>query len=201
MQGLNGRQNVLIVDPDARHCAALSRALLQHDYGVYVSHTGESALEMARVTLPGHAIVELRLPDHSGLELVRRLKAANGTVSIVVLASHPSIATAVEAIKLGATHYLPKPVCVEEVIAAFGRRHGDATIALDTRPLSLEACIWERIERALVENGGNVSATARALDMHRRTLQRKLRHRARAAPGGAGAVRFREIVAEPLVTA
>jgi two-component system response regulator RegA len=191
---------MLIVDPDARHCAALSRVLLEQDYEVYVSHTAESALGVAAATLPGHAIVELQLPDRSGLELVRRLRAVNGAVRIVVLASHPSIATAVESIKLGAVHYLPKPVCPEEVIVAFGRCNGDATVAIDARPLSLEACIWERIERALLENGGNVSAAARALDMHRRTLQRKLRQRTRATQGRSGATRLHEIAAEPLVT-
>ena len=124
-------------------------------------------------------MVELELPDHSGLKLVERLKASNGKLKIVVLAGHPSIATAVEAIKLGALHYLPKPARPEEVIAAFERGNGDAAITVDSRPLSLEAFIWEHIERALVENGGNVSAAARALDMHRRTLQRKLRQRTR----------------------
>lgn len=176
---MNGNRNVLIVDPDPGHCTILGRALLKHDYVVYVSHDGESALGIAGAGSLGHAVVELELPDHSGLRLVEQLKAANGKLKIVVLASHPSIATAVEAIKLGATHYLPKPALPEEVIAAFERGNGDAGIAVDSRTLPLEAFIWEHIDRALVENGGNVSAAARALDMHRRTLQRKLRQRTR----------------------
>jgi len=179
MPGMNGSRNVLIVDPDPGHCSMLGRALLLRDYEVYVSHDGESALGIAGAAAVGHAVVELELPDHSGLKLVERLKASNRNLKIVVLASHPSIATAVEAIKLGAMHYLPKPARPEEVIAAFERGNGDAAITVDARPLSLEAFIWEHIERALVETGGNVSAAARALDMHRRTLQRKLRQRTR----------------------
>lgn len=179
MPGMNGNRNVLIVDPDPGHCSMLGLALLRHDYEVYVSHNGESAMGIAGASSLGHAVVELHLPDHSGLKLVERLKASNGKLKIVVLASHPSIATAVEAIKLGATHYLAKPALPEEVIAAFERGNGDAGIVVDSRPLSLEAFIWEHIDRALVENRGNVSAAARALDMHRRTLQRKLRQRTR----------------------
>jgi two-component system response regulator RegA len=179
MAGMNVYRNVLIVDPDPVHCHMLGRALAQRNYEVFVSHDGESALGIAGAGALGHAVVELDLPDRSGLKLVERLKASNGRLKIVVLASHPSIATAVEAIKLGATHYLPKPALPEEVIAAFERDNGNADVAIHARPLSLEAFIWERIDRALVENGGNVSAAARALDMHRRTLQRKLRQRSR----------------------
>ena len=177
MPGLNGKRNVLIVDPDPAQCSRLGRALLQCDYQVYVSHDGESALGIAATDSLGHAVVELELPDQSGLNLVERLKAANGSLRIVMLASCPSIVTAVEAIKRGATQYLPKPVLPEQVIAALERDGGRMNVAAEARLLSLEAIIWEHIDRALVESDGNVSAAARALDMHRRTLQRKLRQR------------------------
>ena len=179
MPGLNGKRNVLIVDPDPTQCTRLGRALLQHDYDVYVSHNGEDAMGIAGIHSLAHAVVGLELPDHSGLKLVEQLKAANENLKIVVLASHPSIATAVEAIKRGATQYLPKPTLPEQVIAALEQDGGTADALVERRFLSLEAIIWEHIDRALVENGGNVSAAARALDMHRRTLQRKLRQRTR----------------------
>ena len=96
---------------------------------------------------------------------------------IVVLTGYASVATAVEAIKLGATHYLAKPVDADEVVAAFGRTRGDAGTPVPSRPLSVDRLEWEHIQRVLAENGGNISATARSLGMHRRTLQRKLSKR------------------------
>jgi two-component system response regulator RegA len=179
MAGLNGKRNVLIVDPDPAQCTSLGRALMQREYEVFVTHSSESALGIAARSALGHAVVELNLPDHTGLKLVEQLRAANGKLKVVVLASNPSIATAVAAIKCGATEYLPKPALPEQVIAAFEGNDDVPDVAGEAQSLSLEALIWEHIDRALVENGGNVSAAARALDMHRRTLQRKLRQRTR----------------------
>jgi two-component system response regulator RegA len=96
---------------------------------------------------------------------------------IVVLTGYASVATAVEAIKLGATHYLAKPVDADAVVAAFGRESGDPEATVAPQPLSVERLEWEHIQRVLGENNGNVSATARSLKMHRRTLQRKLSKR------------------------
>jgi two-component system response regulator RegA len=96
---------------------------------------------------------------------------------IVVLTGYASVATAVEAIKLGATHYLAKPVDAEELLAAFQRTSGDASVPVAERPLSVNRLEWEHIQRILHDHGGNVSATARSLGMHRRTLQRKLAKR------------------------
>ena len=93
---------------------------------------------------------------------------------MVVLTGYASIATAVEAIKLGATHYLAKPANADEIVAAFARIEGDADLAVNDQPLSVDRLEWEHIQRVLQEHEGNVSATARALKMHRRTLQRKL---------------------------
>ena len=118
------------------------------------------------------------MPGESGLALVRRLNAIEPTTRIVVLTGYASISTAVEAIKLGATHYLAKPVDADEVVAAFNRNHGDETISVAANPLSVDRLEWEHIQRVLAEHDGNVSATARALNMHRRTLQRKLGKRA-----------------------
>lgn len=191
MSLINGRRKVLIVDPDERQCTLLTEALEQRDFEVLVAHDAASATQVAADGSIGYAIVDLRAPDHEGLRLVECLKASSGDTRIVVLATHPSIATAVEAIKLGATQYLPKPVCPQDVIAAFSGRNGGTVIADEARPLSLEALIWEYIDRVLVGTGGNVSAAARALDMHRRTLQRKLRQRTWKASGKSGTARSR----------
>jgi two-component system response regulator RegA len=91
-----------------------------------------------------------------------------------VLTGFASIATAVEAVKLGATHYLAKPVEVDAILRAFGQRAGDAHVAMSEQPLSVERLEWEYIHTVLLEHAGNLSATARSLGMHRRTLQRKL---------------------------
>jgi two-component system response regulator RegA len=98
-------------------------------------------------------------------------------VRIVVLTGYASVATAVEAIKLGATHYLAKPVDADEVVAAFGRDEGNPHATVAMHPLSVERLEWEHIQRVLKEHDGNISGTARSLNMHRRTLQRKLAKR------------------------
>ena len=120
------------------------------------------------------AVVDLKMPDGSGLALVERLKLRNPKIRIVVLTGYASVATAVEAIKLGATHYLPKPADADEIVAAFGRDQGNAAAPLSSQPISVDRLEWEHIQKVLSEYTGNVSATARALNMHRRTLQRKL---------------------------
>jgi two-component system response regulator RegA len=114
------------------------------------------------------------MPDGSGLTLVEQLRRISPAMRIVVLTGFASVATAVEAIKLGAIHYLPKPTDADDIVAAFDRDAGDAAVAVKNRPLSVERLEWEHIHKVLAENDGNVSATARALGMHRRTLQRKL---------------------------
>ena len=91
-----------------------------------------------------------------------------------MLTGYASIATAIEAIKLGATHYLAKPVDADEVVAALNKVEGDASLNISDSPLSVDRLEWEHIQRVLAEHEGNISATARALKMHRRTLQRKL---------------------------
>jgi two-component system response regulator RegA len=108
------------------------------------------------------------------LTLVEKLQSLDPGTRIVMLTGYASIATAVEAIKLGATHYLAKPVNVDEIIVAFERTTGDADAQISTHPLSVGRLEWEYIQRVLNENKGNVSVTARQLNMHRRTLQRKL---------------------------
>jgi two-component system, response regulator RegA len=169
------RASLLLVDDDRALCEVMGRALAARGFLVTAVHTVDEALRAIDEEPPEYAVVDLRLPDQSGLKLVARLKAADAHTRIVMLTGHASIPTAIEAIKLGATYYLTKPTDADAVVAAFGRVDGDAGVAVDPKPMTVERVEWEHIQHVLHEHGGNVSATARALSMHRRTLQRKLR--------------------------
>jgi two-component system response regulator RegA len=175
-----GQQPILLlVDDDKIFCEVMSRALEKRGFHVIVSHDVAQALSTIEASPPEYAVVDLWLPDRSGLALVAKLKTVDPHTNIVVLTGHASIATAVEAIKLGATYYLTKPVDADNVVHAFNRRDGDESVPLSDKPLSVERMEWEHINRVLAEHHGNISAAARALSMYRRTLQRKLRKRAR----------------------
>ena len=168
------RASLLLVDDDRALCEVLCRALESRGFAVTVAHAVDDALQAIDGNAPEYAIVDLKLPDQSGLKLVSRLKDADPHTRIVVLTGHGSIPTAIEAIKLGATYYLVKPTDADTIVAAFGRDAGDDTLPVEDKPMSIERVEWEHIQRVLHDNDGNVSATARALSMHRRTLQRKL---------------------------
>ena len=168
---------LLVVDDDPVFRGVLARALSKRGFDVRVAAGLVEARQALEVDRPDYAVVDLRMPDGSGLALVEELKRQNPRARIVVLTGFASVATAVEAIKLGAVHYLPKPADADEVILAFGRDAGDAATQVSPRPLSVDRLEWEHIQKVLSEHGGNVSATARALNMHRRTLQRKLTKR------------------------
>jgi two-component system response regulator RegA len=173
-QTLEIQPSLLLVDDDTTFCEVLSRALHRRGFEVVVAHDVESATRLAEVDPPEYAVVDLKMPGDSGLTLVRRLNTLEPATRIVVLTGYASISTAVEAIKLGATHYLAKPVDADEVVAAFSKAEGDESVSVAPNPLSVSRLEWEHIQRILAEHGGNISATARALNMHRRTLQRKL---------------------------
>ncbi len=175
--GDDERPTLLLADDDPTFCEVMARALTRRGYAVSVAHDAASALALAQRETPEYALVDLRMPGDSGLALVRRLHALDPATRIVVLTGYASIATAVEAIKLGATYYLAKPVDAAEVVAAFDRAEGDTKAAVAAHPLSVDRLEWEHIQRVFAEHDGNVSATARALNMHRRTLQRKLAKR------------------------
>jgi two-component system response regulator RegA len=134
-----------------------------------------TAFDLVAADPPEYAVVDLKMPGASGLALVERLHELEPTTRIVVLTGYASIATAVEAVKLGATHYLSKPATADDVVAALGRARGDSSVVVETP--SVDRLEWEHIQRVLAECDGNISATARALKMHRRTLQRKLAKR------------------------
>jgi two-component system, response regulator RegA len=165
---------LLLVDDDPIYCSVLAQALQKRDYEVSIAHDLNSGLRLARDTDPDYAVIDLRIGHESGLEMVKKLKEMDKDIHIVVLTGFASIATAVESIKLGATNYLTKPADTDEVINALNRNEGDSNISVKERPLSVKRLEWEHLQKVLMEHNGNISAAARALGMHRRTLQRKL---------------------------
>jgi two-component system response regulator RegA len=173
--------SLLLVDDDETFCAVMGKALRRRGFEVAIAHDVDSATRIAETDAPEYAVVDLKMPGDSGLVLIKCLHAIDPATRIVVLTGYASISTAVEAVKLGATHYLAKPVDADEVIAAFRKADGDDSISVASNPLSVDRLEWEHIQRVLTEHDGNISATARALNMHRRTLQRKL---AKNAPKG-----------------
>ncbi|MEW5770841.1 MAG: response regulator transcription factor [Pseudomonadota bacterium] len=168
---------ILVVDDDAVYAQALARTLSRRGHAAELAGDGEKALSRVREAPFDAVVLDLRLATESGLQLIAPMKAAQPALRILLLTGYASIATAVEAIKLGATHYLAKPAGVEEILAALGREAGDAEVAPAEAPLSVDRLEWEHIQKVLAEHEGNLSATARALKMHRRTLQRKLAKR------------------------
>jgi two-component system response regulator RegA len=134
-----------------------------------------AALAVAAELVPARVVLDLNLNGSSGLALIPRLLAINPDCRVVVLTGYASIATAVDAIKLGAVQYLAKPVEIEAILGAFENDdEPDLDMVAPDEPMSVDRLEWEHIQRVLNENEGNISATARALKMHRRTLQRKL---------------------------
>lgn len=173
MTTMNEQPSLLLVDDDATFCAVLQRALEKRGFSVTTAHSVENAIPLAQDSPPEYAVVDLKLGGASGLTLVSTLHKLDPATCIVVLTGYASIATAVEAIKLGATQYLPKPANADEIVAAFGH-FPSPNKPFDAQVTTVERLEWEHINRVLHEHEGNVSATARALNMHRRTLQRKL---------------------------
>lgn len=169
--------SLLLVDDDPVLCETLGRALSKRGFDVKTAVTAEDATRLANENPPEYAVVDLKLPDHSGLKVVSTLIGLDPHTRIVVLTGYGSIATAVEAIKLGATYYLAKPADATDLVDALQRETGRDEVAPRPKPMSVERLEWEHMNRVLLEHGGNISATARALSMHRRTLQRKLAKR------------------------
>ncbi|EWH00744.1 response regulator transcription factor [Halomonas sp. BC04] len=168
---------LLIIDDDEMFCHVLSRAMTRRGFEVLVAHDAEQAMTLARRHRPDFATLDLKLEQSSGLKLLPELLDVLPTCRVVVLTGYSSIATAVEAIKLGAVNYLCKPADAEEILIALGREQGDPDAEVAVSPPSINRIAWEHIQKVLQEHDGNISATARALGMHRRTLQRKLQKR------------------------
>ncbi len=166
--------SILLVDDDPVFRRVLRRALERRGYAVSEAADVAAALDVAVANPPECVVLDLKLENESGLPLIRKLLDLDPETRILMLTGYASVATAVEAIKLGAVHYLAKPVDADQVLAALNRIEGDALVPVGEGPLSVDRLEWEHIQRVLADNGGNISATSRALKMHRRTLQRKL---------------------------
>jgi two-component system, response regulator RegA len=169
--------SILVVEDDDVLRSRLARALAERGLDVRAAATAAEAIASAKAESPELAVIDLRLPDRSGLEVVRALKAIDGATAIVVLTGYGSIATAVEAMHLGAAHYLTKPANADEILAAFEPHGRPDTPALAHEAPSLARAEWEHIQRVLNDCNGNVSLAARRLGLHRRSLQRKLSKR------------------------
>ncbi len=165
--------SLLLVDDDETFRTVLSRALEKRGYAVTTAESVEQALPLAVANPPEYAVLDLKMDGASGLVLVQKLHELDAATRIVMLTGYASITTAVEAIKLGATQYLAKPANADEIVAAFSHTP-DGNTQLNAQPTQIGDLEWDHIQRVLREHEDNISATARALNMHRRTLQRKL---------------------------
>jgi len=165
---------VLLVDDDETFLNVLSNAMGRRGFDIVSSSSINDAVIQAKKAKPAGAVVDLKLEGESGLDLIPLLIAINPEMNIVVLTGYSSIATAVTAIKRGASEYLSKPVTASEVIKALSGELQQHEGADEFSPMSVERVEWEHIQKVLKENDGNISATARSLGMYRRTLQRKL---------------------------
>ena len=168
-------KSLLIIEDDQVFASVSARALSRRGYEVTLATDIDSAREMINLHPVAYAIVDLNLAGHSALELIPVLRARNPAARILMLTGYASIATAVEAIKLGADNYLAKPADIDEILAALNddTDHDEHDPEFQ-EPMSVRRLEWEHIQKVLLENDGNISETARQLKMHRRTLQRKL---------------------------
>ncbi len=173
------QETMLLVEDDEVFAQVICRAMRQRGYAIVHAASLIAATDRMETEVFDHAILDLNLGGHSSLALIPLLKQINPAMQILVLTGYASIATAVEAIKLGANNYLAKPADADEILAALVQ---DGDGIADNRgaiqePMSVRRLEWEHIQKILKENDGNISETARQLKMHRRTLQRKLQKR------------------------
>jgi len=166
--------SLLIIDDDVTFCNALARAMRRRKFTVYTANSAQQGIDTAEEFHPSHAIVDLRIGDESGLQVVKTLAQKYTNITMVVLTGFASISTAVEAIKLGATQYLTKPADADKIMAAINKQEGNENTVIPENPMSVRRLEWEHIQSVLSQHDGNISATARALGIHRRSLQRKL---------------------------
>jgi len=168
---------MLVVDDDEVYCSVLADAFKRRGYDVATANTEQQAIDKINQLEVELAVVDLRLGQGSGLQLIKLLKDKDQNTKIVMLTGYASIATAVEAVKLGATQYLTKPANADEILSALAQQGGDIGVSPAVQPLSVKRLEWEHMQKVLLECEGNVSEAARRLNMHRRTLQRKLAKR------------------------
>lgn len=174
---MNDETRWLLVDDDEAFLSVLQRSLARQGINSCVASSSDQALARLREEHPQRCVLDLNLAGESGLQLLPKLLSHQPDLKVLVLTGYGSIATAVDAMRRGAVNYLCKPVTAHQLLAAFD--NPEHTSVLRPEPPSVEEMEWEHIQRVLNEHEGNVSATARALNMHRRTLQRKLQKRSR----------------------
>jgi two-component system, response regulator RegA len=168
---------ILLVDDDPVFTDVMARGFKRRGFITRACGDAEEALAACAEFRPSHILLDLNMPGTSGLVILPRLLAAAPGARLVVLTGYSSIVTAVDATKAGAVNYLCKPATIDEILHAFSGRSTTAQAAVPSEPISVERLEWEHIQRVLQDHDGNISATARALGMHRRTLQRKLQKR------------------------
>lgn len=170
-------RKILLVDDDSTFTAVMTRGFERRGFKVRCCNNARDAVGSCHEFQPSHILLDLNMPEISGLLVLPELLATAKEAKLVVLTGYSSIATAVEATKAGATDYLCKPASIDEILAAFDKAETTEDVQVPADPISVDRLEWEHIQRVLNDNDGNVSATARALGMHRRTLQRKLQKR------------------------
>ena len=174
---MNENGTILVVDDDDVLRSRLEKAFTKRGLVVYSANDFDSAMQQARQHLPDKALLDLKMPGKSGLELLREMKTVSPDTQIVMLTGYGSISNAVEAVKLGATNYIMKPADADEILSVFGERQ-QVDAQAEFPPPSLASAQWEHIQRVLADCNGNISEAARRLDIPRRTLQRKLKKNA-----------------------
>lgn len=168
-------ETILVVDDDEVLRNRLEKSFTKRGWQVYAAEGYEQAIEHAKTHQPDRAVLDLKMPGKSGLEVLREVRAASPETKCVILTGYGSITNAVEAVKLGAIGYITKPADADQVLSAF--EEGPSPTP-DFPPPSLAEAQWEHIQRVLADSGGNISEAARRLDIPRRTLQRKLKKNA-----------------------
>lgn len=169
-------ERFLILDDNEVFAATLARSLTRRGFAVTLAHSGAHALSASQGTQFDYVTIDLHLAQDSGLHWIAPIRGLLPRARILVLTGYASIATTVQAVKLGADNYLSKPANIDSILSALREAPVAATgdIAHETVPLTVNQLEWDHIQRVLLEHRGNISSTARALNMHRRTLQRKL---------------------------
>ena len=172
-----GDRSLLIVEDDKSFLQRLARAMEGRGFAVTTAESVADGLTQLETTSPAFAVVDMRLEDGNGLDVISALKRRRPDARAIILTGYGNIATAVNAVKLGAVDYLSKPVDAEDVVAALLALEGRKAEPPEN-PMSADRVRWEHIQRIYELCGRNVSETARRLNMHRRTLQRILAKRA-----------------------
>jgi len=171
---INTDANFIIIDDDQIYREVLARSLAKLECSVKYFANPQDALPAIKQTNPLTVLLDLKLEEDSGLRWISRIRLSNERCKIILLTGYASISTAVEAVKLGADDYLAKPITARQILKHLQDKAKGEDTPIDEKPMSVGRLEWEHIQKVLLDNDGNISASARALGMHRRTLQRKL---------------------------